>query len=52
MVDISEKAVTRRIARASGSLTMSREALDQLASGRLPKGDALASLIGCGTTSR
>lgn len=42
MVDVSKKAVTRRIARASGSLTMSREALDQLASGRLPKGDALA----------
>ncbi len=42
MVDVSEKPVTRRVARASGSLTMSRQALDQLASGRLPKGDALA----------
>jgi acetyl-CoA carboxylase carboxyl transferase subunit alpha len=42
MVDVSEKAVTRRIARASGSLMMSSQALDQLASGRLPKGDALA----------
>lgn len=42
MVDVSKKAVTRRIARASGSLTMSQDALDLLASGRLPKGDALS----------
>lgn len=42
MVDVSEKALSRRLARASGSLTMSREALDQIASGGLPKGDALA----------
>lgn len=42
MVDVSEKAVTRRLARASGSLTMSQKALDLLKSGRLPKGDALA----------
>ncbi len=42
MVDVSEKAVTRRIARASGSLTMSEDALNQLASGTLPKGEALA----------
>jgi cyclic pyranopterin phosphate synthase len=42
MVDVSDKTVARRIARASGSLMMSSQALDQLTSGRLPKGDALA----------
>jgi cyclic pyranopterin phosphate synthase len=42
MVDVSGKEATRRVARASGRLRMTREALDALVSGRLPKGDALA----------
>ncbi len=42
MVDVSGKDVTRRVARASGAVRMTRDALDALVSGRLPKGDALA----------
>ncbi len=42
MVDVSGKDATRRVARASGTLRMSREALEALVEGRLPKGDALA----------
>lgn len=42
MVDVSDKPVTRRTARASGSLRMSETALSALVGGELPKGDALA----------
>lgn len=42
MVDVSDKPVSRRVARASGTLVMSPPALEALAMGRLPKGDALA----------
>ncbi|MFN2383391.1 MAG: cyclic pyranopterin monophosphate synthase MoaC, partial [Gemmatimonadota bacterium] len=42
MVDVSEKAVTRRVARASGALRMAPATLDALIAGSLPKGDALA----------
>lgn len=42
MVDVSEKAATRRVARASGALRMAPATLDALLAGSLPKGDALA----------
>lgn len=40
MVDVSGKPVTRRVARASGRIRMSDEALAAIAGGELPKGDA------------
>lgn len=40
MVDVSGKPVTRRVARASGRLRMSEDALAGLVDGSLPKGDA------------
>lgn len=42
MVDVSDKPVTRRTARASGFIRMSGAALSALRSGDLPKGDAFA----------
>lgn len=42
MVDVSGKAPSRRIARASGAIRMSRGALSALMQGELPKGDAFA----------
>jgi cyclic pyranopterin phosphate synthase len=42
MVDVSGKAPSRRTARASGAIRMSRGALSALMQGDLPKGDALA----------
>jgi molybdenum cofactor biosynthesis protein MoaC len=42
MADISEKAVTRRLAIASGKIRMGEEAFSLLLEGRLPKGDPLA----------
>jgi cyclic pyranopterin phosphate synthase len=42
MVDVSEKPASRRIARASGAIRMSGEALSALTRGQLPKGDAFA----------
>lgn len=42
MVDVSAKAVTRRVARASGALRTTPEALQAIVSGTLPKGDAFA----------
>lgn len=42
MVDVSGKAVTRRVARASGALRMAHATLEALLAGSLPKGDALA----------
>ena len=41
MVDVSEKPITRRVARASCRVLMQREVLDRLEA--LPKGDALAT---------
>ena len=42
MVDVSDKAVTVRTARATGRVRVSAEVLRLLAEGTLPKGDALA----------
>jgi cyclic pyranopterin phosphate synthase len=42
MVDVSDKAPTRRVARASGAIRMSAEALSAVTRGELPKGDAFA----------
>ena len=42
MVDVSEKAPSRRTALASGAIRMSAEALAALVGGGLPKGDAFA----------
>jgi cyclic pyranopterin monophosphate synthase len=41
MVDVSDKAVTTREAVASGRITMSREAIRQIRSGAVKKGDPL-----------
>ena len=41
MVDVSEKAVTAREAVARGRITMSRDAVRQIRSGALKKGDPL-----------
>src|SRR4030095_10737123 len=41
MVDVTEKAVTARAAVARGRITMSREALRQVRSGVVKKGDPL-----------
>jgi cyclic pyranopterin phosphate synthase len=43
MVDVSEKAVTRRLARASASVRMSPETLELIRSGKAAKGDVLAT---------
>ena len=43
MVDVSEKPATRRIAVARARLSIRRETLDALASGRIEKGDPLAA---------
>lgn len=42
MVDVSRKDPTRRVARASGRIGMSPEAVEAIAGGELGKGDALA----------
>jgi cyclic pyranopterin phosphate synthase len=42
MIDVGEKPPTRRRARASGRITMSRGAFEALRDGRNPKGDVLA----------
>lgn len=43
MVDISEKAITMREARARGTVRMSTEALDAIVAGNLPKGDVIST---------
>lgn len=43
MVDVSEKEVTDREATASASVRMQPKVLDALLSGKLPKGDGLAT---------
>ncbi|MCE2519065.1 MAG: cyclic pyranopterin monophosphate synthase MoaC [Alphaproteobacteria bacterium] len=42
MVDVSDKAVTERVARALGRVTMDRRTLDLVVAGDVPKGDVLA----------
>lgn len=42
MVDVSDKALTRRIARAEGYITMSAQAFDMLKNNQHKKGDVLA----------
>ena len=42
MVDVGGKAVTRRLARATGRITMSAEALTAIRDGLVKKGDVLA----------
>jgi len=43
MVDVSGKADTARIARASGTIVMSRETLDAIVENRMKKGDVLSA---------
>ncbi len=43
MVDVGEKAVTRREAVARGSVKMALTTLDAIVGGRLKKGEALAA---------
>ncbi|MCB9744980.1 MAG: cyclic pyranopterin monophosphate synthase MoaC [Alphaproteobacteria bacterium] len=43
MVDVSEKQVTRRLARASASVRMHPETLELILTGRAAKGDVLAT---------
>jgi cyclic pyranopterin phosphate synthase len=57
MVDVSPKAVTRRLAVARGRVTMSAEALDRLREGRVAKGNVfetarLAGIMAVKETSR
>ncbi|MEE8721520.1 MAG: cyclic pyranopterin monophosphate synthase MoaC [Eggerthellaceae bacterium] len=42
MVDVSEKAVTKRIAVAEGFISMHRSTLDMIVEGKAAKGDVLA----------
>jgi len=42
MADISDKAVTRRVAVAGGKIRLGRDAFKLLSKGELPKGDPLA----------
>jgi cyclic pyranopterin phosphate synthase len=43
MVDVSEKAVTERFARAEGAVVMAKETLDLALSGNAKKGDVFAA---------
>ncbi|MBN2168482.1 MAG: cyclic pyranopterin monophosphate synthase MoaC [Actinobacteria bacterium] len=43
MVDVGDKAVTTRVARAEAVVKMARETLELLASGSLPKGDVFST---------
>ena len=43
MVDIGDKGTTRRVAVASGRITMSEAALAAVAAGNAPKGDVLGA---------
>ncbi len=42
MIDVSEKTDTRRAARASGVIVMTRETLDAITENRMKKGDVLS----------
>lgn len=44
MVDVSDKAITRRSATAEALVRMSAATLEQIASGNAPKGDVLATV--------
>jgi cyclic pyranopterin phosphate synthase len=43
MVDVSEKVDTARIAKASGTIAMSRETLDAIVENKMKKGDVLSA---------
>ena len=43
MVDVADKAVTRRVCVARGQVRMAPETLAKIAEGRVPKGDVLAT---------
>ena len=43
MVDVSDKAVTARMARATGSIRMQRETLDAIRANAIAKGDVLGT---------
>jgi cyclic pyranopterin phosphate synthase len=43
MVDVADKAVTRRVCVARGEVRMAPETLARIAEGRVPKGDVLAT---------
>lgn len=43
MVDVSKKADTARVARASGTILMSRKTLDAIVDNKLKKGDVLST---------
>ena len=43
MVDVGEKADTARVAKASGTIAMSRETLDAIVENRMKKGDVLSA---------
>lgn len=43
MVDVTAKDITERTARASGRIYMSREALNEITGGTVPKGDVFAA---------
>jgi cyclic pyranopterin phosphate synthase len=43
MVDVSDKAVTRRVCIARGAVRMAPETLEKISDGSLPKGDVLAT---------
>jgi cyclic pyranopterin monophosphate synthase len=43
MVDVTEKATTKRTAVAAGSLRTSAQVVEQITAGGLPKGDAIAT---------
>jgi cyclic pyranopterin phosphate synthase len=51
MVDVSEKPDTRRVARATGVIVMTRETLDAIAENRTKKGDVLAVARVAGITA-
>ncbi|WP_350343581.1 cyclic pyranopterin monophosphate synthase MoaC [Proteinivorax tanatarense] len=42
MVDVSEKKITARVAKASGKIYMSKETINKVLSGHMNKGDVLA----------
>ena len=42
MVDVSDKAITKRIAKAEGFISMHQETLDLIVEGKAAKGDVLA----------
>jgi molybdenum cofactor biosynthesis protein MoaC len=42
MADVSAKPITRRVALASGRISLGPQAFEAVATGKLPKGDALA----------